>query len=371
MIYRVLKQAVRGKFSLPVHLILHVTYKCNSGCLGCFNRENLNKGKRELETREFELISRGLGDILWLHISGGEPFLRDDLAQICRMFHRNNHPGFISIPTSGLIPGRVEEIAGEILGRINAPLAIDVALDGIGAQHDEIRGFPGSFDLALQTYQRLRALKRKFKNLSTKITTVISNKNIGNLEEICRFVRRNMEDLSFHTLIFLRGNIKNKDIFLPPLGELLAKRNLLLKTWEEYSYDSNLGYAQKAVANAAHRMLLDLYFEMMKENKSCVRCLAGLSHAVIGADAEVAFCELLHGVGNLRDYGFDFRKLWYSEKARKMRGYVRSGKCWCTHGCVHMDNIFLNLKMYPRIMKYALGYFLRKIARRNRVGDER
>ena len=73
----------------PVHLILFVTDQCNAKCVTCFYWENLNQGE-SLQPEHIENISRSLGRLLWLDISGGEPFLRKDLAWVCHKFIDDN-----------------------------------------------------------------------------------------------------------------------------------------------------------------------------------------------------------------------------------------------------------------------------------------
>lgn len=357
MFLEVIKQAVSGRFNLPIHLILHVTYRCNLQCQTCFNWKNLNIDKKDLTIDEFLRISQSLKKILWFHISGGEPFLRDDLPDICEIFARNNQPSFISIPTNGFNPERIEKIGAEILLRCNSiPIAIDLALDDLGEKHDVIRGRQGSFDNLLESYKVLMRLRKRFSHLSTKVTTVISNKNFDNLETIVDFVYNKMKGISFHTLIFMRGNPRNPDLHLPSLEKIEEKKCLLLFTWEKYGFDINLSWPERIIGNAAHRLLLKIYLQMMKENKRHMSCLAGSSHAVIGADGEVSFCELLGSIGNLREYSFDFGQLWKTSKAQEMRRFIENKFCWCTHGCVFMDNIFLNMKNYPVLIKDILVY---------------
>lgn len=366
MFFRVLKQAIAGRFKLPVHIILHITYKCNLNCQTCFNWKNLNVGKADMSLKEFEKLSRSLSKIIWLHISGGEPFLRDDLPDICELFAQNNHPSLISIPTAGFNPERVIKIGTEILRRIRIPIAIDLALDDLGRRQDEIRGVNGSFDKALESYDALIHLKKRFKHLSTKVTTVISNKNFDNLERIIDFVYYKMKGISFHTIIFLRGNPRNPDLYLPSLEQLEQKKQLLLDAWNRYNYDSNISLPERIIANAAHTLLLDFYLKMIKENKSCIPCLAGNSVAVIGADGNVFFCELLDSVGNIRDYAFDFSRLWRSLKTEEMRKFIKAKNCWCTQGCVYMDNVFFNIRMYPSLMRYLMVYLFGRLNRKVR-----
>ncbi|HET7453440.1 MAG TPA: hypothetical protein VFL12_11900, partial [Thermoanaerobaculia bacterium] len=38
-------------------------------------------------------------------------------------------------------------------------------------------------------------------------------------------------------------------------------------------------------------------------------------------------------VGNIRDFGWSFRKAWFSPKAVEMRRKIAERACWCTHSC--------------------------------------
>jgi MoaA/NifB/PqqE/SkfB family radical SAM enzyme len=326
----------------------------------------LNAGKKELDIAEFKKISRSLGKLLWLHISGGEPFLREDLPEICEIFAQNNRPLFISIPTNGFDPERIERIGTQILQRIRMPVAIDLALDDIGESHDLMRGSRGSFENLLISYDRLMKMGRMYPHLSTKITTVISNKNFDRLEAITDFVYKKMKGISFHTIVFMRGKPRNPGLRLPEFEQIMRQKDLLLATWANYGFDTNLSWPERVVGNAAHTLLLEAYLEMIKTGQRRMRCLAGQAHAVIGADGEVFFCELLESIGNLRDHSFEFSRLWRTPKAQTMRKPIENKQCWCTHGCVFMDNIFLNIANYPLLFKESLIYALKRLKRNNR-----
>ena len=46
--------------------------------------------------------------------------------------------------------------------------------------------------------------------------------------------------------------------------------------------------------------------------KAQLRCYAGTAGGVIYDEGTVSSCEILGPVGNLRDYDWNFRKLWFS-----------------------------------------------------------
>ena len=68
-------------------LIFQATNKCNSKCLMCFKWQELNKSLgKELSISDIEHITKQLPNLSSVVIGGGEPFLRDDLPDICRLF---------------------------------------------------------------------------------------------------------------------------------------------------------------------------------------------------------------------------------------------------------------------------------------------
>ena len=66
-----------------------VTSVCNARCAHCFYP--INAGKNELSLEELDRFAATLPPIRLLLISGGEPFLRRDLPEICEFLATNNH----------------------------------------------------------------------------------------------------------------------------------------------------------------------------------------------------------------------------------------------------------------------------------------
>jgi thermostable 8-oxoguanine DNA glycosylase len=61
-----------------------------------------------------------------------------------------------------------------------------------------------------------------------------------------------------------------------------------------------------------------------------VDCVAGRFDGIIYEDGAVAFCENLRAFANLKDYDFDFHRLWNEERTRRLQ---RSLRCHCIHTC--------------------------------------
>ena len=60
-------------------------------------------------------------------------------------------------------------------------------------------------------------------------------------------------------------------------------------------------------------------------------CKAGKTIGVLEANGDVRLCELKEVVGNVKNFDYDFKKVWFSERAEKVRKTVPG--CSCTHPC--------------------------------------
>src|SRR5438309_9614540 len=98
-----LRYLVNKRGMKPIYMILGLTYDCNSFCRTCFNWELLRKNKEhELSFEEIEKTFSSLGDLLFVVMSGGEPFLRRDLPAVCAMLSSQNHVKQITIQTGAI-----------------------------------------------------------------------------------------------------------------------------------------------------------------------------------------------------------------------------------------------------------------------------
>lgn len=310
-------------------LFFQITNKCNAKCLMCFNWQLLNKPINELSVEEIEKFTKTMGHIPNLTIGGGEPFLRDDLVEICQIFSKNNQTKRISIPTNSLLPDRILDFTQQILDSCNLKLAIVLSLDGIGEIHDNIRGVRGTFDKFLETYERLSNLSEKYPQLKININTTISDKNYKHLPEIIEFVDKNLK-VGFHTLEVIRGCYNQKNIQAPPIEEYPNLINQLLKS--------------KSINNDKYHKLMYVYYhklalKTLKRKKQIIPCRISSFLPVIDAVGNVYNCELLPAIGNLRESDYNFMEIWNSGKAREQRKDIADKKCYCTHFCYQIQNI--------------------------------
>ena len=185
---------------LPVNITVSVSYRCNSRCKTC-NVWLLPND--DLTVSEWDRVYASLGTApYWFTFSGGEPTLRKDLPDMVASAYRHCRPGIINIPTNGIqykkIPGRIE---GVLQAAPKSEVIINLSLDGVGLKHDEVRGVRNNWTHAMSTYAALKELKRRYKNLTLGIHTVISTFNVDSFPELCEYVQRELKPDSYITEI--------------------------------------------------------------------------------------------------------------------------------------------------------------------------
>src|SRR3984893_17513263 len=145
----------------PPFLILFINSICNQKCEHCFYWKNLNR-RDDLSKEEMFELSRSLGRIENLNLSGGEPFLRPEFGEICRQFIQHNKVRQIYVPTNGYFTERTVKQVTETLKEKDLDLFVaEISLDGLGEFHNKFRGSPGAFDKAMATYEAVAELQER------------------------------------------------------------------------------------------------------------------------------------------------------------------------------------------------------------------
>src|SRR5215467_3002020 len=207
-------------------IIFFVTSHCNATCETCFYWDELNQ-KGDLSWEEIVKLSESTPRITDLWFSGGEPTLRKELPQIIDLFVRNNGVSYINLPTNGLKPNRIYEIAEHCLSQNQGlELHVNIALDGLRETHDFLRGVPGNFEKALESARLLRKLKRSFGlRLIVNINTVITRDNLDEILPLAELIRAELL-ADGHYFNLIRGDAKDpglKKVEREKLREIYSK----------------------------------------------------------------------------------------------------------------------------------------------------
>lgn len=337
----------------PVYMILGLTYDCNSFCRTCFNWEQLRKNKEhELSLEELQKTFASLDDLLFVVMSGGEPFLRRDLPEVCETLATKNNVKQITIPTGGITSELIGKSVEATLERCpNTQIVVNLSIDHVGEKHDWLRGVPGNYEKLKKTYARLMGIRERYDNLTVNMHTCLCSYNVDDLEELTSAVRRDFPLISFHSFEMLRGDQPDKNIQPISTDRYREVLPYLEKYWSSYrNYDGFL----KFVKIYSRRVEL----EVLEQETQVRPCHAGLVSGVVDARGEVRMCELREAVGNLRDVDYDFGKLWFSEEADRQRAAIRAKECHCTHSCFMSSSLVFESRTYGAYLASTVVNFL-------------
>jgi MoaA/NifB/PqqE/SkfB family radical SAM enzyme len=199
--YRLLK--VTGKPGIPQALSLEVTHRCIAKCLMC-NIWKIPSSVQDLAMEEWLnfLSSPLFTDLRELDITGGEPFLREDLVDLINGLLQLDLKRLrsIAITTNALLVNRVVEGVEQILKALRnraIDLVIVCAMDAAGDLHDRIRNFKGAWPKLDKTIQGLMRLRETYPGLILGLKTTVLPMNMDELDGIVRYA----DDRGLFTII--------------------------------------------------------------------------------------------------------------------------------------------------------------------------
>lgn len=164
-----------GRPPVPLGLIAELTYRCPLHCFYCSNPVNLASYRDELSTAEWIQVldqARALG-VLQLHLTGGEPLLRRDLATL--ISHARSLGMYVNLVSSGL-PATPERLAGLVAaGLTHFQLSVQ---DADVASANRIAGVPAA--------ERKRAVAAAICKLGIPLTVnvVLHSHNVTRVADI-------------------------------------------------------------------------------------------------------------------------------------------------------------------------------------------
>ena len=159
----------------PFGLLAELTYGCPLHCPYCSNPLELEAYRDELSTAEWQRVltqARELG-VLQLHLSGGEPLLRRDLAEIVRTAGGLGLYTNLITSALGLTPRRAEQLRAAGLDHVQISVQADEA-----ALSDRLAGTP--------SFERKTSAARLVKELGWPLTlnVVLHRQNLDRVDRI-------------------------------------------------------------------------------------------------------------------------------------------------------------------------------------------
>jgi len=319
---RLTAQAARQQpEATPPFLILFINSICNLKCEHCFYWENLNQ-RNDLTFDEIVALSRDLGPVENLNLSGGEPFLRKEFAAVVRQFVDHNATRQVYVPTNGWYTKKTVSVLQEVLADPRLWYFVcELSLDGTREYHDRFRGAQGSFDHAMDTYDALAKLQEADPRLRIHAISTVTHENVDEIRRLTDFLYDRCPKMDHHNLALIRGDRKNPSLQGPALKGYCELYDHIQQHWKARE--------RGRFGSIVEPMLQWAKVRTAEEHRQVVPCRAGLLSGVVYANGDVSVCETLPPIGNLRQH--TFRELWFSSEARRVRTSIAAGECYCTN----------------------------------------
>lgn len=282
-----------------------VTYRCNARCTMCNRYKAPSKPEEEIS---IETIKK-LPQMYFTNITGGEPFIRNDLKDIVRELYKKSDR--IVISTNGFFTDRIIDLCKEFPN-----VGIRISIEGLEDTNNAIRGLENGFNRGYTTLNKL--VEMNHPDVGFGMTVQDANaKDLVPLYELSNEMNMEFATASLHNSFYFveaKNIIKDRPMVAQNFENLineLLKSNSPKKWFRAYFNHGliNYIYGQKRLLPcdmAFDTFFIDPYGDVMPCNGT--------------KEKEV--------MGNLNEQSWD--ELWASEQANKVRAKVRgcNRNCW-------------------------------------------
>jgi hypothetical protein len=116
----------------------------------------------EMTPDEVGTFFRRWSQFSWVHLTGGELFMRRDLEDVVSAIVECDRSLYLlNFPTTGWFGDRTVALVERILRRGIGRLMTTISIDGPKELHDAMRGLPGSWERGIETLRRLRTIRKR------------------------------------------------------------------------------------------------------------------------------------------------------------------------------------------------------------------
>jgi len=271
--------------------------------------KNPTDRKEEITARDLEMLP----NFKFVNITGGEPFVREDLDEIVEVMFKKSPR--IVISTSAWFADRVIALAEKFPN-----IGIRVSIEGLEKKNDELRGREGGFEKGLYTLKTLKEMG--VKDIGFGIT--VSNHNSPDMLDLYRLSKE--LDMEFATAAFHNSFYFHKyDNVITNKEEVSAnfKRLMEMQLREKHPKSWFRAYFNMGLIN------------YINGGRRLLPCEAGTVNFFIDPWGEVLPCNGMEeriwkgSMGNIRS-GLTFEQIWNSPQAEEVRRNVASCRknCW-------------------------------------------
>ncbi len=314
----------------PVSGTFELTPRCNMNCRMCYIRmseEEMRERGREYTAEEWIQMGKTCSErgMLFLLLTGGEPFLRKDFRYIYTELKKMGL--FISINTNGtMIDAETVEWLKE-----NPPTRINITLYGGGNEtYKRLCEHPTGYDAATRAIEMLQDA-----GIYVNINASFTRYNIADLEQILEFGKQRGIKVNAATYMFppvrsAREGVPNEEVRFTPeeAGKARARAELYSMSEEEKFIRLKALHEGRAT--------------YMEEEEECERipdekmgCMAGRSSFWLTWDGRMTPCGMMNEpVARPFEEGFDLAWKKITEETNKILLPAECRECKKRFACM-------------------------------------
>ncbi|MCX7927605.1 MAG: radical SAM protein [Candidatus Omnitrophica bacterium] len=287
-----------------LHGSIIVTYRCNARCNMCDVWKFPSKPQDEIGVE----VIRKLPKMFFANVTGGEPFVRQDLPELIAQLRKKARR--IVISTNGFFTQRIVELCKKY-----PDLGIRISIEGLQEANDLIRGMPGGYERTQATLKQLQEMG--LKDIGFAMT--IQDKNYQDLVALYKMAKEfgyEFATATVHNSHYFHkwdNKIERKQEVIAAIEQLIREllRSKKVKEWFRAYFNYGL-------------------INYIEGKPRLLPCEMGQDGFFLDPSGDVLACNGMDQkmpMGNLKEQSWD--EIWNSPQARKVRQAVRA----CTKNC--------------------------------------
>lgn len=335
-------------------LTLFITTTCNMKCRHCFVIDELNKKVDLLSVDEIKRMGRHIPYMQRVHISGGEPFTRKDLADVVIAISNEWNAGVVCIPNNGWFTDNVVQTIERFGREAKGHLRVHFSINSFDAQEvDHFTQLKGSLKRWKETVAAASKVAARFKNVTLIALSTYNEFNMNVFPELVDFVltETGVDEFSFHLA-------RSHKSYQPTVDLTNYKRVL-----DDYFKNRYHGHP---VLRAYRELVRREHLRLVEENEAVV-CRAGTLRVVVAPNGDVYPCEKMgfpNGeerekwlMGNLRDEDYNLKAILKKRSVQELREAIARTPCGCNHEIDTSLSLLSKNTFKLKVLAKALRYY--------------
>ncbi len=297
---------MQNRIPPPKEICIILTYRCNAKCNMCNVWHHPTRPEEEITLKNIEKLP---SELRFINITGGEPFIRQDITGIIETLRKKTKR--IVISTNGFFTDRIVSLCKK-----HPDLGIRISIEGLQKTNDAIRGIPHGFDRGLRTLLTLRRMG--LKDIGFGMTVQDMNcKDLIPLYELSNALGYEFATATLHNSHYfhkLDNRINDRDMVCKEFSGLIVEllKSKSVKKWFRAYFNYGL-------------------INYIKGGKRFLGCEMGAEACFLDTDGDILACngmDVKVPMGNIKEESFD--DIWNSEQADNVRKIVRTcdKQCW-------------------------------------------